>query len=168
VVKKGSNYGKTSLYAQQMTLMKIENKCNNSTPKVTFCPCKAAIKALSDTIALLQEQNHAIILMIDANQATHKCYPNKGIKLHSIERLCLEHGLDDPFTEHFRKRPPTTMINKNHDIDYVFTWGLTFDCITTLSVNIPANSDHLGICIDINIEHHFGGSHSHLSSIPHR
>lgn len=65
-VQKGSNLRETYLYAQQMTLMEIDAKKTNKTPKSTHCPHKAAIKALSDLLTSLQEQDHAIILMIDA------------------------------------------------------------------------------------------------------
>jgi hypothetical protein len=166
-VQKGSKFGETSLYAQQMTLMELETK-RSKIPLTTFCPRKAAIKALSDLLTYLQEQDHAIILMVDANQSHQECFTNKGVKIHSIEWLRIEHGLEDPFVSHFGKRPPTTTINNNRDIDYIYTWGVQIERITTLSVNHPANSDHLGICADINIASILGGTYATLSPIPRR
>lgn len=167
-VQKGTNHGETSLFAQQTTLMELNTKRSNKPMNSTFCPRKAAIKALSDVLTSLQEQNHAIILMVDANQTHQECYTNKGIKPHSIEWLRIEHGLDDPFVTHFGQRPPTTTINNNRDIDYIYTWGVQIDRISTMAVNIPANSDHLGICADINIASLFGGTYGALSSLPRR
>jgi hypothetical protein len=106
--------------------------------------------------------------MIDANQASNECVTTKGVKQHSIEWLRQEHGLDDPFTEHFGRRPPTTTINNGRDIDFVFTWGIHTERITTLAVNVPANSDHMGICIDINTEALFNCKYDKLSSTPRR
>jgi hypothetical protein len=106
--------------------------------------------------------------MIDANQASHECVTTKGVKLHSIEWLRLEHGLDDPFIEPFGRRPPTTTINNGRDIDFIYTWGVQTDRITTLAVNNPANSDHLGVCIDINTETLFQCKYDKLSSCPRR
>jgi hypothetical protein len=167
-VQKGTNHGETSLYAQQYTMMEFEAKKQKRAPTSSFCPRKAAIKELSNTIASLQEQDHAIILMIDANQTSKECFSSKGIKTHSIEWLRIEHGMDDPFIDHFGRRPLTTTINNNRDIDYVYTWGIQINRITTLAINVPANSDHLGICIDIDIEALFGGKYSELTSNPRR
>jgi hypothetical protein len=72
-VQKGHNIGETSLYAQQITIMELKAKREKTIPKTTFCPRKEAIKALSTLITDLQEQNHAIILMVDANQTSKEC-----------------------------------------------------------------------------------------------
>jgi hypothetical protein len=92
----------------------------------------------------------------------------KRVKTHSIEWLCIEHRLDDPFTVHFGQQPQTTTINDNHDIDYTYTWGIQIDRISTLAVSCPTNSDCLSICPDINIASLFGGSYGTLSYSPHR
>jgi hypothetical protein len=167
-VQKGSIIGETSVYAQQVTLMELEAKNKKIKPRANYCPRKDAIKELSNLIASLQEKEHVIILMIDANQASIECVNSKGIKPHSIEWLRVEHGLDDPFIEPFGGRPPTTTINNGRDIDFVFTWGVQTDSVTTLAVNTPASSDHLGICIDINTETLFQCKYDKLSSCPRR
>ncbi len=167
-VQKASAIGETSLYAQQVTLMELDAKKRKTKPSTNYCPRKAAIKELSKLLASLQEKDHSIILMIDANQVSHECFTAKGIKQHIIEWLRLEHGLDDPFTEHFGCRPPTTIINNGRDIDFIYTWGIHTERITTLAINVPANSDHLGICIDINTEALFNCRYDKLSSTPRR
>jgi hypothetical protein len=168
VVQKGTMIGETSLYAQQTTLMELDAKKNKTSPRTNFCPRKDSIKELSELITSLQEKDHSIILMVDANQASHECITSKGVKKYSIEWLRLEHGMDDPFTYHFGKRPPTTTINNGRDIDFIYTWGLQTEHVSTLAVNTPANSDHLGICIDINIESIFECRYDKLSSNPRR
>ncbi len=116
-VQKGSIIGETSVHAQQVTLMELEAKKKRIKSRANYCPRKDAIKELSNLIASLQEQEHAIILMIDANQASIECVNSKGIEPHSIEWLRVEHGLDDQLIEHFGRRPPTTTINNGRDID---------------------------------------------------
>ena len=76
--------------------------------------------------------------------------------------------MDDPFTHHFGTRPSTTTINNGRDIDFVYTWGVQTQHVRTLSVNVPANSDHLGICIDINIASLFECKYDKLSDNPRR
>jgi hypothetical protein len=71
--------------------------------------------------------------------------------------------LDDPFVELYGARPPTTTINPNSDIDYVYTWGVNITRISTLDVNTPADSDHLGICLDIDLTELFGGKYGTLA-----
>jgi hypothetical protein len=48
-VQKGSVIGETSLYAQQVTLMEIEEKKRKAKPSTNFCPRKAAIKETQQT-----------------------------------------------------------------------------------------------------------------------
>jgi hypothetical protein len=148
--------------------MELDAKQKKVLPKASFCPRKAAIKALSSLITTLQEQNHAIIIMIDANQASKEFISKHGTKLHSIEWLRLEHGLDDPFIDHFGKCPSMTTVHKNRDIDYIYSWGVSIDHISTLGINQPAISDHIGISIDINIEKLFECTYSILSTQPRR
>ncbi len=66
-------------------------------PSTTKCPRNEAIKALSHIIGQLKEQNHAIILAVDADQTPLECSTSNRIKQHSIEWLRMEHSLDDPF-----------------------------------------------------------------------
>jgi hypothetical protein len=46
----------------------------------------------------------------------------------------------------------------NRDIDFGLTYGVNLSAISTLGINNPASSDHLGICFDIDMEAFFHGS----------
>jgi hypothetical protein len=167
-VLKGTTKGENTVYAQQMTLMEQHAYKANRVLPLGICPRKEAIKALSTLLGTLQEQDHAIILLLDANQTPRECHTSQNIKKHSIEWLKMEHGLDDPFIELCGQRPPTTTLHPGRDIDYILTWGINATGITTLEVNTPAQSDHYGICIDIDISRLFQGKYGELSLTPAR
>lgn len=96
---KGTNIGVDSLYAQQITLQeKAFLKEKRGVPNFC-CPRIDAIKWLNNIIASLQEQNHAVILMIDANQSLLDCSSSKGIKTFSIQWLHIQRGMVDPFVQ---------------------------------------------------------------------
>jgi hypothetical protein len=63
----------------------------------------------------------------------------------------------------FRSRPPTTTINPDRDLDWVLTWGVQISTLSTLPVNFPAISNHLGFCIDIDISNLFGSTYGCFS-----
>jgi hypothetical protein len=66
---------------------------------------KGSNRALSQLIHTLQEQDHAILLALDANQTTKECYKGATLKNDTIEWLRQEHSLIDPFVELFQQRP---------------------------------------------------------------
>jgi hypothetical protein len=132
------------------------------------CPRKEAIKALSRIIGKLQEEDHAIVLAVDANQTLAECRTSQGIKMHSIEWLRLEHDLQDPFINLTGNRPPSTTIFEGRDIDYVLTHGIDVKHIMTLHIDNPATSDHLGITIDIDTSFLFNATYSTLGNPPRR
>jgi hypothetical protein len=105
--------------------------------------------------------------MLDANQVSHKCYTTSSIRRHSIEWLRTQRGLDDPFVQLTGRRPFSTTQTPSHDIDYVFTFEIKVDSISTLTLNTPAISDHLGIILDINLAAHFSqiGEHKLLDRV---
>ncbi len=74
--------------------------------------------------------------------------------------------MQDPFVELCSIRPPTTTIHPNRGIDYVLTYNIMPVSISTLLTNSPSKSDHLGICIDIDIASAFGGPYSSLGFYP--
>jgi hypothetical protein len=133
-------------------------------PNKKFCPRNNAIKNLNLLITQLQQQHHAIILMINANQSLSECFSGKIIKPFSIEWLRLQRGMDDPFIQLMQARPNSTTIHPNWDIDYILTHGINIVNITTLPPNIPATSDHLGIVFDIDIASYFSSSYSNICS----
>jgi hypothetical protein len=73
-VSKGTNIGIDSLYAQQMTLFERDCIKCGIRPSAKHCPQMEAIIRLDSIIHSLQQQHHAIILMLDANQASKECY----------------------------------------------------------------------------------------------
>jgi len=166
-VNKGAKIGIDSLYAQQTTLHERTRIKQGKSPDPKFCPRKDAILRLDYLIQSLQQQQHAIVLMLDANQTSQECYINNTIRPFSIEWLRLCRGMDDPFVQLTGKRPNSTTQTPGRDIDYIYTFGINIRSISTLSINIPAISDHLGIICDIDLATHFSSQYSQtLDSVP--
>lgn len=76
--------------------------------------------------------------------------------------------MTDPFIELLNNRPNTTTLTPGRDIDYILTYGLNIQNISTLGINMPARSDHQGIGIDICTEELFTGRYSTLHQQPRR
>jgi hypothetical protein len=167
-VLKGGKAGDNTLHTQQMTLLERQAMHNNTIWEPTKCPRKEAIKALSSIIKKLQDEDHAIVLAIDANQTPTECYSKSTIRQYSIEWLRREHGLGDPFIEFINQRPPSTTKNPGRDIDYTLTYGVPVASISTLGCDNPAKSDHVGICINIDVQQLFEATYSELGKLPRR
>ncbi len=92
----------------------IEHKAlqNKKPIPKTYCPRKEAVKELHKYITELQQQNYAIILVLDANQMARSCYIKNGVKQHTIKWLKISTCMSDPFTDMFGGHPPTTTINE--------------------------------------------------------
>jgi hypothetical protein len=121
-VPKGAKAGVNTFYSQQVYLMEREALNNKSTPSTSKCPRREAIKALSQIIGELQQQDHAIVLTIDANQTSLESHNASGPKPHSIEWLRMEHGMDDPFEKLHGDRPSS--ITVFHCNEMKLTWHL--------------------------------------------
>jgi hypothetical protein len=159
--------GIDTVHAQQTTYYEIK-RMSSKRPLNTFCPRKNAIMTLHSYITSLQQLQHAIVLMIDANQASKDCYTSTDVRPYTIEWLRITCGLLDPFVELHGHRPNSTTINPNRDIDYVFTWNISPVHISTLPIHTPASSDHLGILIDFDLATFFETSFSDIASPPTR
>jgi len=72
--------------------------------------------------------------------------------------------MSDPFIELFGARPNSTTQNPNTDIDYILTYGIQISGILTLGLICPAQSDHMGILLDIDLSSFFSSSFSDLST----
>jgi hypothetical protein len=120
---------------------------------------------LNGIIQHQQQQQHAVIVMLDVNQSISECFKGQTVKPYSIECLCLQQGMEDPFIKLLNSRPNSTTIIPNRDIDYVLTYGIDIVNISTLHQNNPCNLDHLGIVFDIDLENFFRSSYSDLSSM---
>lgn len=159
------------MYAQQVTLHEKNALSNKSVNQKPFCPRTNAIKCLNELIPNelilnLQSNNHAIVLMLDANQMLTRCFHKNSVKPYSIEWLRLERGMDDPFIQTMMTRPNSTTHYPNRDIDYVLTHGVPISSMSTVVPNYPAHSDHLGTVFDINLYLFFSSTLSdlHLAS----
>jgi hypothetical protein len=51
-------------------------------------------------------------------------------------------------------------------MDWVLTYGISALSISTLALNIPAISDHLGILLDFDLESYFSSSFLALATFP--
>ncbi len=167
-VQKGSDLGETSFYSQQTLLMEQQWKATTNTPYRHKCPRKEAIKELHWVIIELKEKNHSIILFLDANQTSQSCYTKGDIKMHTIEWLRLETGMDDPFIQSQGTQPTTTTLHPGRDIDYILTWQVSPQYVSLLPLNIPSYSDHHAFCLDIDIQSLFDNTYSELQQQPRR
>jgi hypothetical protein len=59
--------------------------------------------------------------------------------------------MDDPFIQLTQKRPNSTTLAPNRDIDYVLTFGINVINISTMAPNFPTQSDHLSIVLDLDL-----------------
>ncbi len=145
-----------------MTLYKRAYKNTKIVSKPNYCPRKEAIIHLDSLIHSLQKQNHAIILMLDANQTHWECFVNGSVCPHSMEWLRLRQGMEGPFITLTGHPPISTTQTPEWDIDFVLTYGITPDSISTIPLNNPATSDHIGIILDINLATHFDSKFSEI------
>ena len=115
-------------------------------PKKDFCPRIAAIKHLKEIIRSLQTCNHAIILMIDANQSHDDCFTKfPTVKPFSIKWLRVQCGMDDPFVQLVGRRPNSTTQTPNRNIDFILVWhkGVQYINLTTqLSSHIRPSGNY--------------------------
>jgi hypothetical protein len=159
---KGTNIGTESLFAQQTMIHEQRALQAKQTPSRFYCPRTDAIKHLNKKIKDLQEEGHAIILMIDTNQSLAQCTTGKGIKPFSIEWLGVERGMEDPFITFTGNRPNSTTQTPNRDIDFVLTFVINVVNISTLEPNIPSHSDHLGMIFDLDLQSFFSSKYSDI------
>jgi hypothetical protein len=103
--------------------------------------------------------------MLDINQSYEECFVGGKLKPYSIKWLCLQRGMTDPFVIITGSRPKSTTLTPNRDIDYIYTFGIPITNISTLSINTPALSDHLGIAFDIDLESFFSSKYPSIADI---
>jgi hypothetical protein len=101
--------------------------------------------------------------MLDANQSHGECFAGGKLKPFSIEWLRIQHGMTDPFVNILGSRPNSTTLTPNRDIDFIYTFGISITNISTLSLNTPALSDHIGIAFDIDLESFFSSKYSSIA-----
>jgi hypothetical protein len=106
--------------------------------------------------------------MIDPNQSSKECFSGNQIKPFFIEWLHLQRGLEDPFITLAGCRPNSMTTTANRDIDFILTYGIQVQNITTLYPNCPSHSDHLGIVFDIDLASYFSARYSDIAPTPSR
>jgi len=62
-------------------------------------------------------------------------------------------------------RPNSTTLTPRRDIDYILTYGIKAELISTLGPHSPAHFDHLGIIIDFDLSLHFSSTFSDMNSV---
>jgi hypothetical protein len=154
------------LYAQKISIHEKQSIRANRPISSKSCPRIDAIKRLNDKKMELQNKNHAVVLMLDANQSLSDCYPSGNLKPYSIEWLRLQRGMMDPFINLVGHRPNSTTKTPNRDIYYVYTYGIHPCAMSTLTIHLPSHSDHLGIIFDLDIETFFSSSCSEMAKNP--
>jgi len=59
-------------------------------------------------------------------------------------------------------RPNSTTVTPNSDIDYILSYGIHIDTISTLQQSFPCHSDHLGTVFDIDLACSFSSSYTDI------
>jgi hypothetical protein len=68
--------------------------------------------------------------------------------------------MDDPFIRVMGSRPNSTTVTPISDIDYILSYGIHIDTISTLQQSFPCHSDHLGTVFDIDLACSFSSSYT--------
>jgi hypothetical protein len=71
--------------------------------------------------------------------------------------------MDDPFVQLTGHCPYSTTQTPGREIDYVLSFGINIRSISSLPINIPAISDHLGIVFDVDLATHFSSQYSEVT-----
>jgi len=106
--------------------------------------------------------------MIDAIQTVDDCYSGSKLKPFTIKWLRIQRGLEDPFIKLMGSRPNSTTQTPNRPINFILTFGIMPESISTLPLNIPAQSDHIGMIFDLNMEQFFNSSFYEVMDTPSR
>jgi hypothetical protein len=72
--------------------------------------------------------------------------------------------MSGPFRDLFGSRPNSTTHTPNQDIVLVLMHGIKVSGISMLGINYPAQSDHLGIVVDLDMESFFSSIFSDLAT----
>ena len=162
-IRQGPYSGALTAHSQQVFLLESERLQMKSSSINAPIPRDECIKDLDLLIQKLQAQEHGIILCIDANETPSESCNSKGEpKRHSIEALLQSRGLLEVFMQHHNDTPSSTTTTENRFLDRVAVWNVPLHRVTLLGVHHPAQSDHLGIAIDINTNDLFGCQYSPL------
>ena len=101
--------------------------------------------------------------MVDASQTYSECFINNMVKPYSIEWLCTQCNLMDPFVSIVGRRPNSTTHHPKRDIDFLYTHGVELLSLSTMGLSFPAQSVHLGIVFDIDMDNYNSTKFSDMS-----
>ena len=149
--------GSSIVYRQQWNHMRALGN-ENPEPRSQF------LKDLTKYIKSLRDDNHEILLMLDANEST-------GKKNSHINRFFTDCGLSDLHATKHRNLPdpPNTYMRGKKCIDFIA--GTTGIIKSMEKAGIEAfsqtfHSDHRGLYVDLNLTDLLAGKPTDLGSIP--
>jgi len=114
-------------------------------------------------IQSLQEEGHALVLGLDANETPPESMKNDTPKEGSISWLLEQTGLEEVFESRFGEIPDSTTTTPGRFIDRVAVYGIPVQRATILRAHMPARSDHLGIVVDLDLKYLFNNACSPLA-----
>lgn len=115
-------------------------------------------------IKALQEDGHAIMLGLDANETPEEASKENDIKYGSISWLLEQTGLNEVFDARHQVTPDSTTTTPGRFIDRVAVSGIAIQRATLLKAHNPAQSDHLSIVVDLDLQYLFHNACSPLVS----
>ena len=116
-------------------------------------------------IQSLQEEGHAIVLGMDANETPEESIDNKGeTKPGSVSWLLEQTNMNEVFASGHGIQPDSTTTTPGRFIDRLAVSGIDIERVALLRANEPAKSDHLGIMIDLDLHFLFDNACSPLAS----
>ena len=125
---------------------------------------KKFVEDLALFITSLQNDGHAIVLGLDANETPEESIKNNEVKQGSISWLLDQTGLQEVFNSQHSHLPDSTTTTPGRFIDRVAISGIPIQRVTLLRANEPAKSDHLGIVVDLDLKFLFNNACSPLVS----
>ena len=154
-VCKASNPGSNTAAEQQKTQLLLREK-GKPRKKSELDPRKAFIDDLDNLLKELHEDNHEIIIMMDANE----CIYEKASKLRNIMS---KHGLTDVHRDQHPELDPEDWKTYNRGskkIDYIFGSPGVLEWTHRSGIeefNARIQSDHRGLWLDLDLESLLGG-----------
>jgi hypothetical protein len=153
-----STEGSKTAYRQQWHIADERNISPND-------PRSLLLLDLGSTIAVLQQQGHEIIILMDANESTSTPHSKLAawMRLHSLcDPLIQRHGSDN--------QPPTYKRGTKR-IDYIFTSRNIGEFVSAAGI-LPYNhlvpSDHKALFIDVDLQGYLRGQISTTCSMEQR
>lgn len=116
-------------------------------------------------IQSLQQNGHAIVLGLHANETPGESLSNGDPKPDSIPWLLDQTGLEEAFHHKHSMTPDSTTTTPGRFIDRVAVYGIASQRVTILRANMPARSDHLGIVVDLDLRYLFNNACSPLAKL---